>query len=65
MCYYNAVSYLYQGIQSEENQKMGERIAYYEKAAELLAKSGKLAQKVDNEMVKACNSICGKWIHVI
>jgi len=52
MSYYNAVSYLYQGLQSEENQKMGERITYFEKAAELLAKSGKLAQKVDNEMVR-------------
>jgi hypothetical protein len=51
MTYYNSVSYLYMGIGSEEAQKMGERIAYYEKSAELLLASGKLAKNLDNDVV--------------
>ena len=52
MVYYSSVSYLYMGIQSEENQQMGERITYFEKASELLTNAAKLAKNLDNDVVK-------------
>ena len=52
MTYYSSVSFLYMGIGSEESQKMGERIAYFEKAAELLIASGKLTKNLDSDVVR-------------
>ena len=52
MTYYSSVSFLYLGIGSEESQKMGERIAYFEKAAELLIASGKLTKNLDSDVVR-------------
>ena len=43
MSYYKAVAYLYAGFQAEESQKMGERIAYYQAAADKLTESSKTA----------------------
>ena len=51
MVYYTAVSYLYLGIQSEESQQMGERIAYFEKSSEMLNNAAKLAKNLDNDVV--------------
>jgi hypothetical protein len=52
MIYYNSVSYLYMGLQSEESQQMGERIAYFEKSSELLTNAGKLAKNLDPDVVR-------------
>jgi aromatic ring-opening dioxygenase catalytic subunit (LigB family) len=52
MTYYSSVSFLYMGIGSEESQKMGERIAYFEKASELLIASGKLTKNLDSDVVR-------------
>lgn len=55
--YYMAIGYLYLGNQSEEiqktskEQKMGERIAYFQAAYDHLAESLKLAQK-ESDVVK-------------
>lgn len=55
--YYTAVGNLYLGYQSEEiqktakEQKMGERLAYFQIAADHLVESQKLAQK-ESESVK-------------
>jgi len=43
MVYYKAVAYLYAGLQSEEGQKWGERVTYYQAAADKLAEASKYA----------------------
>ena len=42
---------LYLGIQSEEQQKMGERLAYYQAAVDKLAEASKLAKNMDQKDV--------------
>jgi tyrosine-protein phosphatase non-receptor type 23 len=42
------VSLLYQGQQAEEQQKMGERVAYYQAASEKLEEAMKLSKGMDN-----------------
>uniref|UniRef100_T1HD61 BRO1 domain-containing protein n=1 Tax=Rhodnius prolixus TaxID=13249 RepID=T1HD61_RHOPR len=46
--YYSCVSLLYQGMQSEEQQKMGERVAYYQGALDKLNEAIKLSKGVDH-----------------
>ena len=37
--YYKAIAYLYAGMHAEENQKMGERVTYFQEASKKLAES--------------------------
>lgn len=45
--YYCCISLLYQGMQSEEQQKMGERIAYFQGALDKLNEAIKLSKNID------------------
>ncbi|GLH05002.1 Tyrosine-protein phosphatase non-receptor type 61F [Gryllus bimaculatus] len=45
--YHSCVALLYQGQQAEEQQKMGERVAYYQAASEKLEEASKLAKGMD------------------
>lgn len=47
VAYYSCVSLLYQGMQSEEQQKMGERVAYYQGALDKLNEAIKLSKGID------------------
>ncbi|KAK7056558.1 Tyrosine-protein phosphatase non-receptor type 23 [Halocaridina rubra] len=47
--YYGAVALLYQGMQAEEQQKMGERLAYYQAAVDMLNESSKLAKNLEKQ----------------
>ncbi|CAL4109334.1 unnamed protein product, partial [Meganyctiphanes norvegica] len=47
--YHLAVALLYQGMQAEEQQKMGERLAYYQAAVEKLGEASKMAKNLDNK----------------
>lgn len=51
MSYYGAVALLYQGLQAEEQQKMGERVAYYQAAVDMLTEATKLAKNLDQHEV--------------
>lgn len=44
MTYYGCIALLYQGQQSEEQQKMGERVAYYQAAFDKLTEAIKVAK---------------------
>ena len=46
--YYKAIAFLYLGIDAEESQKMGERVAYYNAASESLGKTTKMAKVIRN-----------------
>lgn len=46
--YHGCIGLLYQGQQSEEQQKMGERVAYYQAAFEKLEEARKLSKGLDN-----------------
>ncbi|PNF24579.1 hypothetical protein B7P43_G03064 [Cryptotermes secundus] len=48
IAYHSCVSLLYQGQQAEEQQKMGERVAYYQAASEKLEEAMKLSKGMDN-----------------
>lgn len=45
--YYKAIAFLYLGIDADEAQKMGERVAYYNAASESLGKTTKMAKGLD------------------
>lgn len=45
VAYHSCVSFLYQGQQAEEAQKMGERVAYYQAASEQLEEARKIAKE--------------------
>ena len=47
LSYYNCLSYLFLGIQSEEGSKMGERVAYFSLASTHLSTAGKLTKHLD------------------
>ncbi|XP_037785505.1 tyrosine-protein phosphatase non-receptor type 23-like [Penaeus monodon] len=49
MAYHGAVALLYQGMQAEEQQKMGERVAYYQAAVDMLKEASKLAKNLDQQ----------------
>ena len=44
LVYPQAIAFLYLGIDAEESQKMGERVAYYNAASESLGKTTKMAK---------------------
>nr|CAD7405110.1 unnamed protein product [Timema poppensis] len=48
IAYHTCVSLLYQGQQAEEQQKMGERVAFYQAAAEKLEEANKLSKGMDS-----------------
>ncbi|CAH2067482.1 unnamed protein product, partial [Iphiclides podalirius] len=45
--YIGCIVYLYQGMNAEEQQKMGERVAYYQLAIDKLAEARKLAKYIE------------------
>ncbi|BES89352.1 BRO1 [Nesidiocoris tenuis] len=47
IAYYSCISLLYQGMQSEEQQKMGERVAYYQGALDKLNEAIKLSKGIE------------------
>ncbi|KAL0895130.1 hypothetical protein ABMA27_013582 [Loxostege sticticalis] len=47
VAYIGCIVCLYQGMNAEEQQKMGERVAYYQQAAEKLADARKLAKYIE------------------
>lgn len=49
--YYKCIALLYQGQQAEEQQKMGERVAYYQAACEQLEEAKKYANTLKNKKV--------------
>jgi tyrosine-protein phosphatase non-receptor type 23 len=48
IAYHSCVSLLYQGQQAEEQQKMGERVAYYQASSEKLEEAMKLSKGMDD-----------------
>lgn len=48
IAYHGCISLLYQGQQAEEQQKMGERVAFYHAAAEKLEEAVKLSKGMEN-----------------
>ena len=50
--YYRCVIQLFQGIQAEEQQKMGERVAFYQLAHDTLEEAIKLSKNLDKIEVK-------------
>jgi len=48
IAYHSCVSLLYQGQQAEEQQKMGERVAFYQAASEKLEEAMKCSKGMDN-----------------
>lgn len=51
LTYYGCIALLYQGMQSEEQQKMGERLAYYQAAFDKLVETTKLTKGLDHREV--------------
>lgn len=49
--YYKCIALLFQGQQAEEQQKMGERVAYYQAACEQLEEAKKYANMLKNRKV--------------
>nr|XP_053638319.1 tyrosine-protein phosphatase non-receptor type 23-like isoform X2 [Cherax quadricarinatus] len=49
MTYHSAVALLYQGMQAEEQQKMGERLAYYQAAVDTLNEASKIAKNLEQQ----------------
>ncbi len=45
--YYKSIANLFMGMQAEEDNKMGERIAYFEFAADELKEAYRYAKKID------------------
>lgn len=60
MTYYRCIALLYQGQQAEEQQKMGERVVYYQKASDVLQEAIKLGKNMDNVQASV---LCGILIH--
>jgi tyrosine-protein phosphatase non-receptor type 23 len=50
--YYSSISLLYQGMQSEEQQKMGERVGYYQAALDKLNEAIKASKGMENTEVR-------------
>ncbi|XP_037866683.1 tyrosine-protein phosphatase non-receptor type 23 isoform X2 [Bombyx mori] len=51
MSFVGSIACLYQGMHAEEQQKMGERVAFYQLAAEKLAEARKIAKNMDSNKV--------------
>lgn len=58
-----AIAYLHLGNQSEEQQKMGERLCYYQAASACLLESVKLAAKQESEAAKTALQFAGDVIN--
>lgn len=62
IAYISCIVYLFQGMQSEEQQRMGERVAYYQAASDKLQESKKLSKGLPqieaiNEAITFTNDI--------
>lgn len=51
MAYHKAIALLYQGQQAEEQQKMGERVAFYQAASDQLQEACKRANNLSHQQV--------------
>lgn len=60
MAYHGAVALLYQGMQAEEQQKMGERLSYYQAAVDGLSEASKLAKNLEQQEVRRAVRKCKK-----
>ncbi|KAG8194991.1 hypothetical protein JTE90_008169 [Oedothorax gibbosus] len=49
MSYYMSISHLYMGNQAEENQKWGERVAWFQSAYDHLTEAFKIAKNIDRD----------------
>lgn len=49
MAYYTSISHLYMGNQAEENEKWGERVAWFQSAFDHLTEAFKIAKNIDRE----------------
>ncbi|XP_022238599.1 tyrosine-protein phosphatase non-receptor type 23-like [Limulus polyphemus] len=49
MAYYACISHLYMGNQAEDQQKMGERVSWYQSAQEKLEAAAKIAKSIERE----------------
>ncbi|XP_076362169.1 tyrosine-protein phosphatase non-receptor type protein myopic [Tachypleus tridentatus] len=49
MAYYACISHLYMGNQAEDQQKMGERVSWYQSAQEKLEAAAKIAKVIERE----------------
>lgn len=58
MAYHGCISLLYQGQQAEEQQKMGERLAYYQAAFEKLEEAIKTAKGMEKADVRNITFNC-------
>lgn len=63
MAYYTSISHLYMGNQAEENEKWGERVAWFQSAFDHLTEAFKIAKKIDredlNEALTFTNDVIG------
>jgi len=55
--YYQCVAWLHMGMNSEETQRMGERVTYYQAAHDCLTQSAKLAKKLDGPFKNVTESL--------
>lgn len=53
VAYYRCIALLFQGQQAEEQQKMGERVAFYQAACERLEEARKLSTALKHKQVSA------------
>ena len=54
--YYSFITYLYQGIQAEQQQNMGVRVAYYEVAKNKLDVAVKAAKSLEKPFVSCSHT---------
>lgn len=63
MSYYTSISHLYMGNQAEENEKWGERVAWFQSAYDHLTEAFKFAKKLDrddiNDALTFTNDVIG------
>ncbi|KAK2708882.1 tyrosine-protein phosphatase non-receptor type 23-like isoform X2 [Artemia franciscana] len=67
--YYNAIVYLFQGINAEEMQKMGDRISYYQGAMDKLKAAGEVHKGIQEteafgEALAITSTFIGNKLHV-
>lgn len=51
VAYHKSIALLFQGQQAEEQQKMGERVAFYQAACDQLDEARKLASSLSHQQV--------------
>ena len=52
MGFYQCITYLYQGLQTEDQQQLGARVAYYKAALDKLGETEKLIKGIPKQEVK-------------